>query len=182
MAANAAEYNTPLDDETAASWRTTWPLLHFAHHVQLHRAITRVTSWCRTLIRAVLVVVRFHAIFAAENRRICLRYSEDNNYANLASNSRQHRSRDGRTWLLQQFFCWTLSEGSLRMLSSIKAEISNFCILLPKLDHFGTPDREQIHVQYTVIDSEWNVLHHKNSRWIMCAPRFPGARYEESGN
>lgn len=28
MAANAAEYNTPLDDETAASWRTTWPLLH----------------------------------------------------------------------------------------------------------------------------------------------------------
>ena len=82
------------------------------------------------------------------------------------------------------FFCWTLSEGSLRMLSSIKAEISNFCILLPKLDHFGTPDREQIHVQYTVIDSEWNVLlHHKNSRWIMCAPRFlPGARYEESAN
>jgi hypothetical protein len=59
------------------------------------------------------------------------------------------------------------------MLSSIKAEISNFCILLPKLDHFGTPtsagvhqhegDRQQIHVQYTVIDSEWNVLHHKNS-------------------
>jgi hypothetical protein len=80
------------------------------------------------------------------------------------------------------FFCWTLSEGSLRMVSSIKAEISNFCILLPKLDHFGTPDREQIHVQYTVIDSEWNVLHHKNSRWIMCAPRFPGARYKESGN
>jgi len=90
MAANAAEYNTLLDDETAALWRTTWPLLHFAHHVQLHRAITRVTSWCRTLIRAVLVVVRFHAIFAAENRRICLRYSEDNNYANLASNSRRH--------------------------------------------------------------------------------------------
>jgi len=78
------------------------------------------------------------------------------------------------------------------MLSNIKAEISNFCILLPKLDHFGMPvsagihqhegDRQQTHVQYTVIDSEWNVLHHKDRRWIFCAPRFPGARYEESGN
>ena len=64
------------------------------------------------------------------------------------------------------FFCWTLSEGSLRVLSNIKAEISNFCILLPKLDYFGKPtsavcqteegDRQQIHVQYTVIDSEWS--------------------------
>ena len=48
--------------------------------------------------------------------------------------------------------------------------------------HQHEGDRQQIHVQYTVIDSEWNVLHHKNSRWIMCAPRFPGARYKESGN
>ena len=78
------------------------------------------------------------------------------------------------------------------MLSNIKAEISNFCILLPKLDHFGKPtsavcqteegDRQQIHVQYTAIDSEWNVLHHNDSRWIMCAPHFPGACYESDGN
>ena len=86
------------------------------------------------------------------------------------------------------YFCWTLSDGSLRILSNINAEISNFCILLPKLDHFGQPtpavhkpegDRQQIQVQYTVIDSEWNVLHHKDHRWIMCAPHYPGARYEE---
>ena len=79
------------------------------------------------------------------------------------------------------YFSWTLSEGSLRMLSNIHAEISNFCILLPKLDHFGRPtpavhppegDRQKIHFQYTVIDSEWNVATASQGQSLeyVCAP------------
>ena len=91
------------------------------------------------------------------------------------------------------YFYWTLSgdeeEQPPRILSNINTKISNFCILLPRLDGLGQPtpavhkpegDRQQIHVQYTVIDSEWNVLQHKDGHWIMCAPHFPGALYKES--
>ena len=64
MVADAAEYNTPLDHETAASWRTTCSLLHCpscAASTQSNQ-VSEILMQDSALIRAALVAVHFCVI------------------------------------------------------------------------------------------------------------------------
>jgi hypothetical protein len=87
------------------------------------------------------------------------------------------------------FFCWKLSEDLHNTSSNSEMDITNYCMLLPKLDGLGKPtlyaqddgehDECQVNL-YTVIDSDWNVLHHRqhdDDPWTMHLPTIHGANY-----
>ncbi len=103
---------------------------------------------------------------------------------------RVHREDEDDSSPSCNFFCWKLSEDLHNMLSDSEMDITNFCMLLPtKLDGLGKPthyaqdddehDGCQVNL-YTVIDSDWNVLHyrhHNNNPWTMHLPTIHSANY-----
>jgi len=102
---------------------------------------------------------------------------------------RVHREDEDDSSPSCNFFCWKLSEDLQNMLSDSEMDITNFCMLLPKLDGLGKPtlyaqdddehDGCQVNL-YTVIDSDWNVLHyrhHDSDPWTMHLPTIHGANY-----
>jgi hypothetical protein len=99
-----------------------------------------------------------------------------------------------------KFFYWTASTNGLSRIpcsdNGIQQPITNYCMLLPKLNKEGDPSIVQDEVEdpqmidgdhdgesgvYTLIDSNWDVLHDKQEEqdmtWIISPPKVSHAKY-----